>query len=148
MINLTQRWTQLWPFSKITTISLIFKNGRRALPPCPQLYAFHVWIKSKLLLTKTFNVCMQTLSELCVSHRVKLYFFTKTLLLFHISLLKRLIYRTVNTSQILLGATVLVTLSKNQVKAIYIHFIRKTFPSSKGMYCISTRNLATSHMAT
>ena len=32
MINLTQRWTQLWPFSKITTISLIFKNGRRALP--------------------------------------------------------------------------------------------------------------------
>ena len=39
--------------------------------------------------------------------------FTKTLLLFHISLLKRFIYRRVNTSKILHSATIPVTLTKN-----------------------------------
>ena len=46
--------------------------------------------------------------------------FTKTLLLFCISLLS-FIYRRGNTSQILLGATTPVTLNKNQIKTI--HFL-------------------------
>ena len=44
--------------------------------------------------------------------------FTKTLLLFCISLLRSFIYRRGNKSQILLGATTPVTLNKNQIKAI------------------------------
>ena len=44
--------------------------------------------------------------------------FTKMLLLFCISLLRSFIYRTGNTSSILLGATAPVALNKNQIKAI------------------------------
>ena len=65
--------------------------------------------------------------------------FTKTLLLFCISLSKRFIYRRVNTSQIFLGATTPVTLNKNQIKVISIHFIRKNCPSSKVIYCLPTK---------
>ena len=58
--------------------------------------------------------------------------FTKTLLLFHISLLKRFIYRRVNTSKILHNATIPVTLTKNQVKTMSVHFfIKKKLPSSR-----------------
>ena len=65
--------------------------------------------------------------------------FTK--MLFCISLLKRFIYRRVDTSQILLGATTPVTLKKNQIKTISIHFIRKKCPSSKVIYCLLTRKI-------
>ena len=57
--------------------------------------------------------------------------FTKTLLLFHISLLKRFIYRRVNTSKILRGATIPIMLTKNQVKTISVHFIKEKLPSSQ-----------------
>ena len=57
--------------------------------------------------------------------------FTKTLLLFCISLLKRFISRRVNTSKILRGATIPVMLAKTQVKTISVHFIKKKLPSSK-----------------
>ena len=45
--------------------------------------------------------------------------FTKTRLLFCISLLRSFIYGRGNTSQILLGATTPVTLNKNQIKTIH-----------------------------
>ena len=51
--------------------------------------------------------------------------FPKTLLLFRISSLKRLIYRRVNTSKILHGAAIPITLTKNQVKTISVHFFIK-----------------------
>ena len=57
--------------------------------------------------------------------------FTKTLLIFRISLLKRSIYRRVNISKIVHGATIPVTLTKNQVKTISVHFIKKKLPFSR-----------------
>ena len=51
--------------------------------------------------------------------------FTKTLLLFRISSLKRLLYRRVNTSKTLHGAAIPITLAKNQVKIISVHFFIK-----------------------
>ena len=53
--------------------------------------------------------------------------FTKALLLFRISMLKPFIHGRINTSQILLGATIPVTLAKTQVKSIFIHLICKNF---------------------
>ena len=53
--------------------------------------------------------------------------FTKALLLFRISMLKPFIHGRINTSQILLGATIPVTLAKTQVNSIFIHFICKNF---------------------
>ena len=61
------------------------------------------------------------------------------LLLFRISLLKRSIYRRVNTSKILHGATIPVTLTKSQVKTISVHFIKKMLLSSHFIYCLSTK---------
>ena len=69
--------------------------------------------------------------------------FTKTLLLFHISLLKRFIYRRVNTSKILHSATIPVTLTKNQVKTMSVHFfIKKKLPSSSYLPPIQKKNHA------
>ena len=50
------------------------------------------------------NVCMETLMNYAFLTRFSHTLFTKSLLLFHISSLKRLIYRGVNTSKILHGA--------------------------------------------
>ena len=61
------------------------------------------------------------------------------LLLFRISLLKRFIYRRVNTFKILRGATIPITLTKNQVKTISVHFIKKKLPSSQVIYCLPIR---------
>ena len=61
--------------------------------------------------------------------------FTKTLLQFRISLLKRFIYRRVNISKILRGAKIPILLTKNQVKTISVHFIKKKLPSSQVIYC-------------
>ena len=69
--------------------------------------------------------------------------FTKTLLLFRISLLKCFIYRRVKTSKILRGATIPSMLTKNQVKTISVNFIKKKLPSSPVIYCLLTRK--TSH---
>ena len=62
--------------------------------------------------------------------------FTKTLLLFRISLLKRSIFRTDSP-----WCNNCATLTKKQVKAISIHFIRKTFPSLKVIYCLPLRKI-------
>ena len=86
-----------------------------------------------------FRFSKRTGEELCVSHWFSYTLFTKTLLLFCISLSKRFICRRVNTSQIFLGATTPVTLNKNQIKVISIHFIRKNCPSSKVIYCLATK---------
>ena len=67
--------------------------------------------------------------------------FTKTFLLLRISLLKRFIYRRVNTSKILRGATIPITLTKNQVKTISVNFIKKKLPSSKAIYGLPTRKI-------
>ena len=48
--------------------------------------------------------------------------FTKTLLLFRISLLKSSIYKRVNACEILLGATTPFMFNKNQIKAIIYSF--------------------------
>ena len=78
----------------------------------------HVLVKPKfLLLTLTrqsFDVrrLHKILHELCTFlTRFSYTLFTKTLLLFCISLLKRFIYRTVNTSKILHSAAIPVTLT-------------------------------------
>ena len=63
--------------------------------------------------------------------------FTKTLLLFRISLLKRSILEQLDFPWCNNSAT----LTKNQVKAISIYFIRKTFPSSKVIYCLPSRKI-------
>ena len=107
----------------------------------------HIWVKPKfLLLTLTW----QTLSTLTFSWKQMNYvfltrfsytLFTKTLLLFRISLLKRFIYRRVNTSKILRGATIPITLTKNQVKTISVNFIKKKLPSSKAIYGLPTRKI-------
>ena len=59
------------------------------------------------------NVCMETLMNYAFLTRFSHTLFTKSLLLFHISSLKRLIYRGVNTSKILHGAAIPITLTKN-----------------------------------
>ena len=86
---------------------------------------FNVWVKLKFLLltltwqtSSTFNVCIKTLNELCIS---------KTLLLFRISLLKCFIYRSVYTSKFLHGATIPVTITKNQIKTILFISSRKRY---------------------
>ena len=109
----------------------------------------HVWVKPRfLLLTLTwqtslkFKVCMKTLNELRIFLTKFSYnLFTKTFLLLRISLLKRFIYRRVNTSKILRGATIPVTLTKNQVKTISVNFIKKKLPSSKAIYGLPTRKI-------
>ena len=63
------------------------------------------------------------------------------LLMFRISLLKRSIYRRVNTSKILHGATIPVTLTQNQVKTISVDFIKKKLPSSQVIYYLPTRKI-------
>ena len=58
------------------------------------------------------------------------------LLQFRISLLKRFIYRRVNISKTLHCATIPIMLTKNQVKTISVHFIKKKLPSSQVIYCL------------
>ena len=58
------------------------------------------------------TVLMKTINNVFLT-RFSYTLFTKTLLLFHISLLKRFIYRRVNTSKILHSATIPVTLTEN-----------------------------------
>ena len=53
------------------------------------------------------------------------------LLQFRISLLKRFIYRRVNISKILRGGTIPIILTKNHVKTITVHFLKKKLPSSQ-----------------
>ena len=69
--------------------------------------------------------------------------FTKTLLLFRISLLKRFIYWRVNIFKILHGATIPVTLTKNYVKTIFLHFIKKFTFLSFYLLPAHKKNLAT-----
>ena len=107
----------------------------------------HIWVKPKfLLLTLTW----QTLSTLTFSWKQMNYvfltrfsytLFTKTLLLFHISLLKRFIYRRVNTSKILRGATIPIMLTKNQVKTVSVHFVKKKLPSCQVIYYLPIRKI-------
>ena len=92
-------------------VSLLFETWTLAL-------FSHVLVKPKfLLLTLTrqsFDVrrLHKILHELCTFlTRFSYTLFTKTLLLFCISLLKRFIYRTVNTSKILHSAAIPVTLT-------------------------------------
>ena len=101
-------------------------------------------VNSDLQISLTFNECMKTLNELCVFTEFSYTLFTKRLLLICISLLKHVIYRRVNASQILLGATIPTTLSsKDQVKAMFIHFIKNKFPSSQVIYCLTTGKIHT-----
>ena len=95
-------------------------------------------VNSDLQTSSTFIECMKTLNELCVFTGFSYTLFTKRLLLIRISLLKHVIYRRVNASQIFLGATIPTTLTKNQVKAMFIHFIENKFPSSQVIYCLPT----------
>ena len=67
--------------------------------------------------------------------------FTKALLLFCISLLKRFIYRRVDTSKILYGAIFPVMLTKNYFKAIFVHLIKEKLSSSQVIYCLLTRKI-------
>ena len=69
--------------------------------------------------------------------RVSYNLFTKTLLLFGISVLNRFIYRRVNVSKIFRGATIPIMLTKNQVKTISVHFLKKKLPSSQNIYLIT-----------
>ena len=67
--------------------------------------------------------------------------FTKTLLLFRISLLKRFTYRRVSTPKILRGAMNPIMLTKKHVKTISDHFINKKLPCSQVIYCLLTRKI-------
>ena len=68
--------------------------------------------------------------------------FTKTLLLFCISLLKRFIYRKVKVCKIFRGTIIPIMLTKNQVKTISVNFIKKKLPSPKVIYyCLPTRKI-------
>ena len=121
MKNLIQRWTQSRP---------CFENQGNFFdfqPPSPhQLRVCHVMMKPKFLL---LTLIWQNLSmfNVCILTQFSYTLFIKELLLFHISLLKLFIYRRVNTSQIHLGATIPAMLTKNQVKAISIDFVRKKY---------------------
>ena len=110
----------------------------------------HIWVKPKFLL---LTLIWQTLSTLTFSWKQMNYvflkrfsytLFTKTLLLFHISLLKRFIYRRVNTSKIPHRATIPVTtLTRNSVKTISVHsFIKSKLPSSSHLLPVQKENLA------
>ena len=79
----------------------------------------NVWIEPKFLLL----ILTWQLSRLiiCISTGFCT-LLTKTLFLFRISLLRYFIYEIVKRSQILLGATILVTPTNNQVKAASICF--------------------------
>ena len=57
------------------------------------------------------------------------------------SFLKRFIYRRVNISKILRSATIPIIITKNQVKTISVHFIKKKLPSSQVIYCLPTRKI-------
>ena len=67
--------------------------------------------------------------------------FTKALLLFRISLLKRFTYRRVSTPKILRGAMIPIMVTKEQVKTISDHFINKKLPSSQVIYYLLTRKI-------
>ena len=67
--------------------------------------------------------------------------FTKTLLLFRISLLKRFTYRRVSTPKILRGAMIPIMLAKKQVKTISDHFINKKLTSSQVIHYLLTRKI-------
>ena len=117
-------------------ISLLFGTWTLVLFP-------HVWKKPKfLLLTLTWQRLHENIKFFVFLTGFSCTLFTKTLLLFRISLLKRFIYRRVTTSyRFSLVLQLLSRLPRMKSKQYLSHFIRKKVLSSKVLYCLPTRKI-------
>ena len=88
--------------------------------------------------SSTFNVCMKTLNELCNSDNLTSFsytLFTKLYYCFTFFFVKTFIYRRVNTSKILYGATIPVTLTKNQFQYLFILLRKSCLPVKLSAAC-------------